>query len=468
MTLGFFVKAPIGFVCGGLLLSACSLTPEYARPEVEAPAWRKQIASTEVVEEAWWNQYGDEQLVALIERGLANNHTLKASLARIEQARAELDIAGASLLPSAQAGASGAGRSVIADSADSRPFTVTPQGGFATRDWIAGATISYELDLFGKNRAGRAGRAALLDKAMFEADALQLVLSAEIARSYFLFLTLLEREAIATQKHQNASAALESMNAELATGGDQARQIAAQGAVVAERAAQIEAISLGRDVTRNALAVLVGVPPQSFEIDRKGLAALQFPKIATLQPVQLLERRPDLRAAEARLVAANADIGRAKAALYPTINLGAGLAAAQPIIGSPSAIAAFVGAITAPLFEGGRLRGQVDKAEAYKQEVTEQYFQSVLEAYREAENALAATKWLAQQSKSHSQAVKSRATALEISQQQFGNGMISYRDVLGDQDGLLDAQDEKLMTDLDRLSASVDLVKAMGGGWHSK
>ncbi len=447
------------------VLTACSVTPDYARSQISASDWRGDLTATEEVPQEWWRLYGDSQLDDLVSQGLQNNHSLKASLARIDQARADLKIAGASLLPSVSLSASGSKRAVLEDSGDSRPFTLTPQGGFATRDWIAGAAISYELDLFGKNRARQETYAALLNEEQYQYVALRLVLTAEIARTYFTALALAERRSIAEQLHENAQAVLESLNADLATGRDVARQFAGQRAVIAERATTVAAISLAEAKARNALAVLVGDTPQDFELERGALANVKMPPLAVLQPVQLLERRPDLMAAEAVLIAANADIGRAKAALYPSINLGAGLAAAQPIIGSPSAIAALIGSITAPLFEGGRLHGQLDKAEARKLELTELYIQSVLEAYGEAEDSLAAVKWIGVQAQHRAGGKQSRLQTLKIAEQQFANGTISYRDLSRESDAFLQAQDGQLMTTLAELGASVDLIKAMGGGW---
>lgn len=448
------------------MLTACSVSPNYERPKVSALDWRGDQTATEAVPEEWWRVYGDGQLDGLVDRGLQHNHSLKAALARIDQARADLKVAGASLLPSASLGASGAARTVLEDRGDSRQFSLTPQGGFATRDWIAGTTISYELDLFGKNRARQESFAALLKEEQYQYEALRLVLAAEIARTYFTVLTLSERKGIAEQLHENAQAVVGSLNADLATGRDVARQLAGQQAVVAERASAVAALSLAEAKARNALAVLVGDIPQDFDLESGAFVNVKIPPFAVLQPAQLLERRPDLMAAEAMLMAANADIGATKAALYPSINLGAGLAVAQPIIGSPSAITALIGSITAPLFEGGRLRGQLDKAKARKLELTELYIQAVLEAYGEAENGLAAVKWTGAQARHRANSVEARLQALKLAEQQFANGTISYRDLSRESDAYLKAKDNQLITVLAELSASVDLIKAMGGGWQ--
>ena len=447
------------------VMTACSVTPNYERPEVSASDWRSDPTATEEIQQEWWRLYGDGQLDDLVSQGLRNNHSLKAALARIDQARVDLKIAGASLLPLVSLSASGAERAVLEDSGDRRPFTVTPQGGFATRDWIAGATISYELDLFGKNRARQDSNAALLNEKQYQYAALRLVLTAEIARTYFTALALAERRSLAEQLLENAQAVFESLNADLATGRDVSRQLAGQKAIVTERQAAIAELSFAEATATNALAVLVGEAPQNFALDGTAVANVKMPPMAVLQPVQLLERRPDLMAAEAVLIAANADIGTTKAALYPSINLGAGLAAAQPIIGSPSAIAALIGSITAPLFEGGRLHGQLDKAESRKLELTELYIQAVLEAYGEVEDSLAAVKWIGLQARHRAEGTQSRLQALKIAEQQFANGTISYRDLSRESDAFLHAQDSQLMTMLAELSASVDLIKAMGGGW---
>lgn len=449
-----------------VFLAACSMTPDYERPHADQSAWRGSLSANQSIDVDWWRLYGDAQLNRLVAQGLQNNHSLKASMARIDQARAALGIVGAALRPAISFNAQGAEHSVMVDSGDSRPYTLNRQGGFAARDWITGVTVSYELDLFGKNQARQAGGAALVDAARFESDAMKLVLAADIAKTYFAVIALEERKAIAEKRLLNAKAMLESLTADLAAGRDLAREIAAQRAVVAERKAAIASIALAEARAFNALAVLVGVAPQTFKIDAQSFADLSLPPMAVLQPAALLERRPDLMVAEARLKAANADIGAMKAALYPSINLGAGLAAAQPIIGSPSAIAAVIGAITAPIFEGGRVRSQVAMSEARKQELAELYLQQVLEAYRETENALAAVRWSGVKAQDQQESVRGHAQALQISNARFTNGTGSYRSVLQDSDALWRAKDEKLIIDLALISASIDLVKAMGGGWQ--
>lgn len=266
------------------VLAACSVGSEYKRPEVNAPKWNGTEANAPHISSDWWKEYESEELTGLITTALEQNHDLQASLHRIAQARADLKIAGASLLPSAKIAGSASFQKEIVSSNDSREFRVTPQFSFATRDWIANAGISYELDLFGKNRAGIKAQAANVLEQEYASDALSLVIAGDVAYNYFKYLNLEKRKRIAQDNLDLSRSLLKTIEARFATGYGTSLDIADQRTIISNRKADLATVEKESTVTKNALAVLAGKPPQTFEIKGGDFNSIQIPPMAVLQP----------------------------------------------------------------------------------------------------------------------------------------------------------------------------------------
>ncbi len=439
-----------------LLLAGCSMTPDYQRPEIETSAWREaQASQSAAIVADWWKEFGSDELDGLMARALENNNDLQASLQRIEQARANLKIAGASLLPSADVTASYM-------SGSTQAMNITDMRNNGIPEFTADAGISYELDLFGANRARVDAAEAGLNGARYAHDALALIIMGDVAQNYFNVLNLKERRRIAQDNLEATHDLLEVAKARFQTGARTQLDITRQETQVFRAKAAVAVLEQELALTQNALAVLVGEPPQSFTIEAKNYKGLHIPEVAVVQPSDLLERRPDIKSMEASLKAANADIGAARAAFYPSVNIGPSLLFAA----NPSASAfTMAGSILAPIFQGGRLEGKLDRVTARQKELAENYQQTVLVAFQEAENALIKVQKTLEREKVLKQAAAKAREAYDIARNQYSLSIIEFQDVLDSQRMMLESEDQFESARYETLAARIELFKAMGGGW---
>ncbi|HEU4839659.1 MAG TPA: efflux transporter outer membrane subunit, partial [Micavibrio sp.] len=309
------------------LLAGCSMIPEYERPATDTQAgWSEADASNPtVIARDWWKNFNSPELNALMEEALAKNNDLAASIARIDQARALARVAGAPLLPSVEAdGSAGWQRT-------------DPATGKTTSDstGTAGLTVGYELDVFGGNRAELASASADIDTAAYASDALALVVMGDVAKGYFNVLNFEERLKIADQNLQSARELLRIVQARFDAGATTLLDVSQQKSDLASSEASRALVEQQMKAAKSSLAVLVGKAPQNLVVTAKDLRTLSVPAIAPGQPSSLLERRPDIRAAESDLLAANADIGAARAAFFPQFNIGLDLGIAATPLGDP-------------------------------------------------------------------------------------------------------------------------------------
>lgn len=436
------------------LLAGCALTPPFARPPVDIPAaWSVPPDKDAVpVDAAWWKTFGSAELDGLMQQALANNNDIRAALHRVEQSRAALKISGASLLPAIDATASASrSRSVERGSAPSY------SGG-----WRAGLSAGYELDLFGANRAGAEAARARLEGSGFDRDALALVVMGDVAKDYFALLGARARLEISGEDLKNARELLRIVNARFGAGAADGLELAQQKAAVDSAGAARASAAEREKTAENALAVLLGRAPQTVTFKGANFSRLTLPAVRLSQPSALVERRPDIRAAEAALRAANADIGAARAALFPQVSLGADLA----FSGSPQAAALSVSSsLLAPIFHGGALTGKVEQANAREAELAETYAKTVLTAFGEVENALAAVRSANDRLRLLTSARAEAQRAYDLSKARYEAGTIDFEALLNAQSALLSAGDSLVQAKTDSFSAAADLFKALGGGW---
>lgn len=443
------------------LLSGCSLIPNYEKPTVGTPqTWNEASATQETrIAKDWWKSFKSAELNTLMTQALSYNNDLAAALARVDQARGLAKAAGAPLFPSVDGGAG-----LTYD----RTY---PEKGKTTsvNAGTAGISVGYELDLFGKNRAAAESASADVESATFTKDATALVVMSEVAKGYFNVLNLQERLSIADQNVESATELLRIVQARFDAGATTQLDVSQQKADLANTQASRATVELQLKTARNALAVLVGKTPQSFSLAGKELRSVSVPDIAPGQPSTLLERRPDIAAAEADLRAANADIGVARAAFFPDVTLGLDWTIASSSLGDPASTAlALASSLTAPIFKGGLLEGNLLFSKARKAELLETYRKSVLTSFKDVENALAGVK--ASQSRENSLAValtESRK-AYDLSKQQYDVGSIDFQRLLDARRTMLAAEDGYIQTKNDRLASAVDLYKSLGGGWVSE
>lgn len=439
------------------LLSGCSLIPNYERPAMDVPGqWNEETASEPTrVAKNWWKNFGSSELDALMEQALSNNNDIAASISRVEQARGALRSTGSALLPSVDA-KGGAGYQSTRGPRDSDGV-----GG------NIGLTVGYELDFFGKNRAEVASSAAQLQSSRYASDAISLIVMGDVAQTYFNVLNLEERLTIADKNLESARELLRIVQARYDAGATTLLDVSQQKSDLASSEANRSLIEQQTKIARSALAVLVGRPPQGFDVQAKDLRTLPVPQIAPGQPSTLLERRPDIRQAEAALVAANADIGAARAAFFPNITLGVDLLTSAMPFGDPSTTTfSAMGGLLAPIFKGGLLQGNLDRTKARQAELVQNYYKTVLTSFKEVEDALAIVKGAGQREQSLQVAMEEAQKAFNLSQQQYDAGAIDFQILLDARRTMLTAEDSYIQTKNDRLSAAVLLFKALGGGWY--
>lgn len=421
-------------------------------------SWSQAGTGTTKMARSWWESFGDPELNRLMAIALDENMDIRAALHRVEQSRAGMKIAGASLLPAASASAD-AGRT----------RTDPASGRTTTRNSIgAGIGINYELDLFGANRANVEGAEARYAGSQYDRDAVALVVMGDVAGTYFNLLNARQRLSIADTNLKNAREVLNIIQARYDAGTvsalDLAQQQASLAASEAARATTLQNVS----IAENALAVLLGQVPQTLAVPGDSLTAITVPAVDPGQPSSLLERRPDIRKSEMELYAANADIGVARAAYFPTITIGLNGSIASTGFGDPaSTVLGLASALTAPIFQGGRIEGGVEQATARQKELIENYRKTVLVSLREVEDALTAEKTAERREKLLEQAVAESRKAYSYARQQYDAGIIDFQALLETQNTLLSSEDSYAQARNDRLQAAIDLFKALGGGWSA-
>lgn len=443
-----------------LLLSACSLAPDYTRPETSLPtAWSVEQRQQATIAADWWTGFGSETLDSLMLAALENNHDLRAGVERVAQARATAKIAGADLLPT-----------LGGDAGASRTRTNPDSGKTTTETSLsAGLDASYELDLFGGNRNAAESAALGADAAAFDEDALRLVVMGDVARTYFTILSLRERVNIAQSNLAASREIFRIIRAQREAGTQSELEVVRQSGVVSTREAALAALEQQLSAAENALAVLIGRAPQSVEFDGQSLDGLTVPNIAAGQPADLLQRRPDMRAAESRLIAAHADIGAARAAMFPSLSLGTGAGLSLPGFGDPSTtIMSLAASLVVPLFQGGRLEGGVERTTARQRELAELYVGASLTAMQEGEDALSAVKAAWTREFAFSEAADNARRAYDITRARYDAGNIDFQTLLDAQSEKLAAEDSLAQARLARLTAATDLYMALGGGWKNK
>jgi NodT family efflux transporter outer membrane factor (OMF) lipoprotein len=440
---------PKGTIVLALALSACSLAPKYQRPEMAIPGGWQSAQGMSVTNEnttAFWRELGSDELNRLIDRMLEQNLDLEAALRRIEQARAQARIAGAPLYPAINA-SSGASRTYQAETSE------------AAR---SGGSISYEVDLWGKNRnqARSAGHRAQASE--FDREALRLVVTADATSFYSQILSLNDRIRIAEFNLKNAEEILRIVEARFNQGAVSGLEVSQQRVAVNGFRTSLAALTEQRSTTANALAILLALAPQDFSMPAAELVSLRMPEVNLTLPATLLTARPDLESAEAGLHAANADIGVARAAFFPSLTLGIDPSIAAGFGGPVGAATSMAANLVAPIFNGGRLRGNLEDVTARQKELAAQYQKTVLTAFREVEDALAALKSANERAVIARASVTESQNAYNIARARFDAGAVDYLNLLDAQRSLYQAQDSQIAINQAQLQSFVELRKALG------
>jgi len=455
------------FVLGG-----CASTAKApAAPEIASAmpvAWVELQASdadAAALARDWWRSFGAAELSTLIAAALAANPDLAIAAERVHQAEAQVRIAGASLFPELGLGL-----------ASERGRTRADGGSWETQDRSSAVfSASYELDLWGRNAAGVRSAEASLRASGFDLASAQLTLVAGVANAYFQVLSLRGRLLIANENLVIANRVFAVVDARVRNGAASKLDLARQKTAVLTQTAAIPPLELQARQTLFALALLVGRPPEGFDLGIAApgpadLADLTVPRVLPGLPVDLLRRRPDLASAEAQLAAANANVVAARAALLPQIQLSGSAGLASQVLlnflNGPTAALTIGAALAQTIFDGGRLRAQVEAASSVERELVENYRKSILAALADVESTLAANHRTLEQESLQVQIVEQSRRALHLAEVRYREGADDLLIVLDAQRTLFQAEDQLAQLRLLRLQAATGLFKALGGGWE--
>lgn len=450
-------------------LAGCSLIPPDGTPEQALPAQYSDGAVTARSDLTdWWRHFTNDELVAAVARAQTTNPDLAAAVARIEQARASLRAANAPLLPTVDASLGSTRTWVSGDSfGGGGGFGGGFRGGFGGGGFggtqhQAGVNVSYEADLFGRIRAGIAAADARYVASRYERDAVELATLAATADGFVTATGLRERLAIARANLLSNRQVLTIVEARLREGKNSRLEVAQQRTTVANVEASVAALEQQLREAGNALAVLQGEVPDARVAGATSLAALSLPGIAAGQPAELLTHRPDIARAEAELVAANADIGVARAAMLPRFTLsGSGNFGLEPV----STIGSLAAALAAPIFQGGRLAAEVERTRARRAELVANYRNVVLTATREVEDALNAIAASAKRRAALDVAAEEARAATRLARELFLAGRSDFLTLLNAQTTQFAAEDAATDARRTEFSAAIALYRALGGGW---
>lgn len=465
-----------------VVLAGCAVGPDYKRPQATSiPAayagvtnagatngWKVAEPQAQIPKGNWWEIFQDSELSELEHQASAANQQLQVAVARLAEARAQMDVARAGFFPNISASGSFVRQRVSPNT----PSTTTgkPYGTSSTfDDFYVPLSLGYELDLWGRVRRSVESARAQARASADDLETIKLMIQAEVAVDYFTLRALDAQKSVLNSSVGVFTKSLQLTRNLRAGGAVSDLDVAQAETVLKTTQAQLPAVVLQRTQFEHALALLVGQLASTFRVSENALSTAP-PLIPSGLPSELLERRPDVAAAERRMAAANASIGVAKAAFFPTVELN-GLAGFQSLDAGTlfnwsSRLWAVGPSITLPLFEGGRLRADLRLAQATYDEMVANYRQSVLTAFSEVEDSLAAQVLLANQYVAESDALVAARKQLEIVNNQYRDGLITYLEVATAESTALNVEFTATALRGQQLVAAVTLVKALGGGWQ--
>ena len=462
-------------LAAGCALGGCSLAPHYQRPATPVPPesykelgdWKVATPADATPRGAWWTMFGDEDLNQLESRASNANQSLKAALARLDEAHAATRIARAGYFPTIDAQASATRQRA---SVNSPGYAQGSNPNYNT--FVVGGDLSYEIDLFGRIRNTVAGARATEQATAGDAATLNLAVHAELATDYFSLRGLDAQQQLLDRTVADYAKALD-LTRNLYQGGAAALSDVQLAQAQLETArTQAEDTRLRRAQTEHAIAVLVGAVATGFHLEARPLASVvAIPPVDPGLPSQLLERRPDVAAAERRVAAANAAIGVARAAYFPVFSLAgtAGQASTQSSnwLSAPSRYWSIGPQGVLTVFDAGLHAAQSAAAHASYDEQVANYRGTVLAAYQDVEDNLAALRQLALEDVSQAAAVTATQGALEQALFRYKGGVVTYLEVVTTENAALAARLAAVDIETRRISATVLLVRALGGDWQA-
>ena len=456
-----------------ILSSACTVGPEYNRPSAPVPAaykedsnWRPAQPSDTAIRGKWWEIFGDASLNALEEQVNVSNQSLKAAEAQFLQARALIRLSRAGYYPTLTVSPSAAR---IRESGN-EPFAGPVSAGVTENDFMIPFDAAYEPDVWGRVRRTVENARAGAQASAADLETVRLSLHSELALDYLQARSLDAEIALLSSTVSSYQRALELTESRYKGGVASQVDVAQAKTQLETTRAQAIDLQVQRAQLEHAIAALVGKPASEFTLPVSPLTASP-PSVPVGLPSQLLERRPDIAAAERRMSAANANIGVARSAYFPAIGLnvagGFNSLIITTLIQGPSSFWSVGAAVAETLFEGGQRRAATVQARAAYDQTVASYRQTVLTAIQEVEDNLAALRVLEQESATQRDAVDAAEHSLALSSTRYRGGVTSYLEVTTAQSTAL--LDERVAVQIQgrRMTACVLLIKALGGGWDS-
>jgi outer membrane protein, multidrug efflux system len=442
-------------------LSACMVGPDYRHPEVEVPAaWRLGATEAgEISNIAWWDQFQDPVLSDLVRTALANNKDLEIATANVDQAFAQYGIVRSAQFPQVNASAS---------ATRERSSASIRLGGQTFTDYGVNLSASFELDIWGKlRRATESARASLLASQQGKGTVVLTVVTT-VAGGYIQLRALDRQLEIAQRTSQSLGEAARLQRVRFEEGAVPASDYQQAESQYREAVARVPELEREIAQQENFISVLLGHNPGLIPRGRD-IDALLFPAVPDGLPASLLQRRPDIRQAEQNLIAANANIGVAKAAYFPDISLTAllGLESAQlsDLFKGPSRTWSFGAGVLQPIFNAGRIRSQVAQAEALQRQALHTYEKSIISAFQDVENALIDRTKFGQVREEQAKNVEALRSFRDLADLRYREGATIYLEVANAEQSLFNAQLAYVATQAQLFQSYANLYKAMGGGW---
>lgn len=452
-----------------MLASACAVGPDYQRPQSELPQdWSADESEAPVLSE-WWHAFNDPRLTAMIEESIAHNQDLKSAAANVAVAAASLRLARADYLPTVNAGvnanrASGSENATFAFSTD------------AYTEYTGGLFVNYELDIWGRIRRANEAAIAILERDIAVRDGVRASVAASTANAYFQLLAVEKQIALLERLYETRKDNLRLQKTRFDAGVISSYDYEQARSETAAVAAELPRLHSARQRTVTALAVLRGSSPKAMHEDWANGNFLNgelpaAPQVPMGLPSELLERRPDVRAAEQALVAANAHIGEAKAAYFPRLSLtgfAGGISTAfGNLFDEPSRSWQAQGGLSLPLTDINRVGANVNAAEARHDAAAAQYAKTVQVAFQETLDALTGVASARDIMRAQDERVAALNKAYSVAEARYKAGHIAYLELLDVERQLRAIEQEQVRARLSLLQATVNLYRSLGGGWQT-
>jgi multidrug efflux system outer membrane protein len=446
-----------------LALGACTTGPDYKRPAVAVPDhWKEAAPADHEIRGDWWEEFHDAQLSVLVGKALTANQTIALAVGRTAEAEAVLRIVGGQEYPALSLDPSATRQKV---------FTGVTSDSTARRSLFQlPLNLSYEVDLWGRVRRSVEASSAAYQASIAELEVVKLGVASEAAQTWFMLRHVdldrqLLRKTVALRQQTR-----ELVEVRFKNGVASQLEVAQAKVELAQAQSDLAGLDRTRALLEHGLAQLSGEPAPAVSFPDRALD-VAVPAPPSLLPSELLERRPDVAQAERRMISANAGIGLAEAAYFPTLNLAALLGfestSIRNLFRRSNVVWSLGAAVSAPLFQGGAIDASVDVARAQYEQAVASYRQTVLTAFQEVEDALSTLSVLARQAEAQEQAVQASREAMALAKRRYEEGLASLLDLVDAQRSLLLAQRGASLIYRDRLLASVLLFRALGGGWNS-